>query len=92
MACINEVSTDVCGVNLVIPHYFYQIVQMDKPNLSDEEIIQSLPWTTKDLVDIAPENIVADFIDYPITLPMQSSKMNVFITNKLQLLPFIDSF
>ena len=92
VACINEVSTDVCGVNLVIPHYFYQIVQMDKPNLSDEEIIQSLPWTTKDLVDIAPENIVADFIDYPITLPMQSSKMNVFITNKLQLLPFIDSF
>lgn len=92
VACINEVSSDICGVNLVIPHYFYQIVQMDKPNLSDEEIIQSLPWTTKDLVDIAPENIVADFIDYPITLPMQSSKMNVFITNKLQLLPFIDSF
>ncbi|MBQ4799459.1 MSHA biogenesis protein MshI [Pseudoalteromonas sp. MMG006] len=92
VACINEVSTDVCGVNIVIPHSFYQIVQMDKPNLSDEEIIQSLPWTAKDLVDIAPENIVADFIDYPITLPMQSSKMNVFITNKLQLLPFIDSF
>ena len=92
VACTNEVSTDICAVNLVIPHYFYQIVQMDKPNLSDEEIIQSLPWTTKDLVDIAPENIVADFIDYPITLPMQSSKMNVFITNKLQLLPFIDSF
>ena len=52
---------------------------MDKPNLSDEEIIQSLPWTTKDLVDIAPENIVADFIDYPITLTMQSSKMNVLL-------------
>ncbi|MDN3389474.1 hypothetical protein [Pseudoalteromonas sp. APC 3691] len=79
VACTNEVSTDICAVNLVIPHYFYQIVQMDKPNLSDEEIIQSLPWTTKDLVDIAPENIVADFIDYPITLTMQSSKMNVLL-------------
>lgn len=92
VACTNQVSTEICAVNLVIPHHFYQIVQMDKPNLSDEEIMQSLPWTTKDLVDISPENIVADFIDYPITLPMQSSKMNVFITNKLQLLPFIDSF
>ncbi|ASM48658.1 MSHA biogenesis protein MshI [Pseudoalteromonas espejiana DSM 9414] len=91
-ACTNEVCAEVCAVNLVVPHYFYQIVQMDKPMLSDEEIIQSLPWTTKDLVDIPPENIVADFIDYPIIQPMQSSKMNVFITNKLQLLPFIDSF
>ncbi|ATC80977.1 MULTISPECIES: hypothetical protein [Pseudoalteromonas] len=90
--CTNEVCAEVCPVNLVVPHYFYQIVQMDKPMLSDEEIIQSLPWTTKDLVDIPPENIVADFIDYPIIQPMQSSKMNVFITNKLQLLPFIDSF
>ena len=90
--CTNEVCAEVCPVNLVVPHYFYQIVQMDKPMLSDEEIIQSLPWTTKDLVDIPPENIVADFIDYPIVLPMQSSKMNVFITNKLQLMPFIDSF
>ncbi|MGB1290656.1 MAG: MSHA biogenesis protein MshI [Pseudoalteromonas sp.] len=90
--CTNEVCAEVCPVNLVVPRYFYQIVQMDKPMLSDEEIIQSLPWTTKDLVDIPPENIVADFIDYPIVQPMQSSKMNVFITNKLQLLPFIDSF
>ena len=82
----------MCAVNLVIPHSLYQIVQIEKPALSDEEIIQSLPWTTKNLVDIDPENIVADFIDYPITLPMQSKKMNVFITSKLQLLPFIDSF
>ena len=92
VACTNEVCTDICSVNLVLPHFFYQIVQIDKPTLSDDEIIQSLPWITKDFVDIAPENIVADFIDYPITLSMQSSKMNVFISNKLQLLPFIDSF
>lgn len=90
--CTQQVSSDVCAVNLVIPHSLYQIVQIEKPALSDEEIIQSLPWTTKDLVDIDPENIAADFIDYPITLPMQSKKMNVFITSKLQLLPFIDSF
>lgn len=90
--CTNQVSRQTCAVNLVLPHFFYQILQMDKPTLTDEEIIQSLPWTTKDLVNIAPENIVADFIDYPITQAMQSSKMNVFIANKLQLTPFINSF
>ena len=79
--CTNEVCAEVCPVNLVVPHYFYQIVQMDKPMLSDEEIIQSLPWTTKDLVDIPPENIVADFIDYPIIQPMQSSNCSLLLIN-----------
>ncbi|NMR25024.1 MSHA biogenesis protein MshI [Pseudoalteromonas sp. NEC-BIFX-2020_015] len=90
--CTNEVSRQTCAVNLVVPHYFYQILQMEKPNLTDEEIIQSLPWTSKDLVNIAPENIVADFIDYPIALPMQSKKMNVFITDKQQIIPLINCF
>ncbi|MCQ8879166.1 MSHA biogenesis protein MshI [Pseudoalteromonas shioyasakiensis] len=91
-ACTNEVSKLCCTINLVIPHYYYQIVQMEKPNLTDDEIVQSLPWTSKDLVNIAPENIIADFIDYPISLPMQVAKMNVFITDKTQIQPFINSF
>lgn len=92
VACTTQICTDVCAVNLVIPHFYYQIVQMDKPAFDDQEIIQSLPWTSKDLVDIDPENIIADFIDYPLSLPMQSKKMTVFITNKQQLLPLVESF
>lgn len=90
--CTNEVSKLSCAINLVIPHHYYQIVQMEKPNLTDDEIVQSLPWTTKDLVNISPENIIADFIDYPISLPMQASKMNVFITDKTHIKPLINSF
>jgi len=90
--CTNEVSKLSCAINLVIPHHYYQIVQMEKPNLTDDEIVQSLPWTAKDVVNIAPENIIADFIDYPISLPMQARKMNVFITDKTQIQPFINSF
>ncbi|MBQ4832646.1 MSHA biogenesis protein MshI [Pseudoalteromonas sp. MMG010] len=91
-ACTNAVCKEPCKVNLVLPHFFYQIVQMEKPTLSDDEITQSLPWLAKDFVDIAPENIVADFTDYPISLPMQSNKMNVFITNKEQVKPLVDVF
>ncbi len=90
--CTNAVCNSISPVNFIIPPNYYQAVQMEKPNLTDEEIIQSLPWTAKDLVKIPPENIVADFLDYPLTAPMQASKINVYITDKSLLSPIINGF
>lgn len=52
-------------LQLILAPEFYQVVQLDKPALSDEEMLQALPWQIKDLVNIAPEDIIADFIDLP---------------------------
>ncbi|PAJ75983.1 hypothetical protein CJF42_01725 [Pseudoalteromonas sp. NBT06-2] len=86
--CINDLDVDYAKMAIVLPVHWYQIVQMDKPNLSVDEIKQSLPWTVKDLVTIPAESIIADFIENPI---MQSGqeRISVFAANKSLLMPII---
>ena len=43
-----------------------QIVQVDKPNVPENEINAALKWQIKDLVSIAPENMVVDYFDLPL--------------------------
>lgn len=68
---ISELSRLLAGVGkqtplqLILAPEFYQVVQLDKPALSDQEMLQALPWQIKDLVNIAPEDIIADYIDLP---------------------------
>ena len=88
--CINELDFDCVQLALVLPPHLYQIVQMDKPNLSIEEIKQSLPWTVKDLVTIPAESIIADFIENPIKQAGQE-KISVFAANKTLLMPIINA-
>ncbi|GAB58329.1 hypothetical protein [Rheinheimera nanhaiensis] len=67
----NELSRLLTGVSkqtqlqLILAPEFYQVVQLDKPALTDAEMLQALPWQIKDLVSIAPEDIIADYIDLP---------------------------
>lgn len=68
---VSELSRLLAGVGkqtpfqLILAPEFYQVVQLDKPALSDQEMLQALPWQIKDLVSIAPEDIIADYIDLP---------------------------
>ncbi|MEW5682755.1 MAG: hypothetical protein AB1780_10240 [Pseudomonadota bacterium] len=68
---VSELSRLLAGVGkqtplqLILAPEFYQVVQLDKPALSDQEMLQALPWQIKDLVNIAPEDIIADYIDLP---------------------------
>ena len=59
---------------------FYQLVQLDKPELSEEEMLQALPWQVKDLVSISPEDIIADYIDLPVH-SAQQAKINVVVAS-----------
>lgn len=86
--CIDELDVECAQVAIVLPSHLYQIVQMDKPSLSVEEIKQSLPWTVKDLVTIPAESIIADFIENPIKQAGQE-KISVFAANKTLLMPII---
>lgn len=88
--CINDLDIERAQVVIVLPAHLYQIVQMDKPNLSVEEIKQSLPWTVKDLVTIPAESIIADFIENPIKQGGQE-KISVFAANKTLLMPIINA-
>ena len=63
-------------VFLVLGESQSQIVQVDKPNLPDNEINAALKWLVKDLVTIAPENMIVDYYDMPI-LTGRQEKVNV---------------
>jgi len=61
---------------LVLNEAQSQVVQVDKPNVPESEINSALKWQIKDLVSIAPENMVLDFYDAPI-LAGGKEKINV---------------
>ncbi len=65
-------------LHIVLSPDFYQLVQLDKPAVSDSEMLQALPWQVKDLVSITPEDIVADYIDLPGNAA-QPAKINVVV-------------
>ena len=85
----------LCGgaakVYLLIPQSYYQIVQTEKPALEHDELVQSLPWTLKELVTLSPENIVSDYIDYPIQQAGKNAKINVFAADKNLLSPLVSA-
>lgn len=62
--------------NLVLNETQSQIVQVDKPSVPDSEINSALKWQIKDLVSIAPDNMVLDYYDAP-TLVGGKEKINV---------------
>ena len=74
--------------HLVLSNVHSQIVQVDKPNVPDSEINAALKWQIKDLVSIAPENMVLDYFDGP-TLAGGHEKVNVVCVAKNDLIEFI---
>lgn len=65
---LNRLLTEVSKqtpLQLILAPEFYQVVQLDKPALTEEEMLQALPWQIKDLVSIPAEDIIADYIDLP---------------------------
>lgn len=67
-----------CTLHLVLSAERYQLVQLDKPALAEPELLQALPWQIKDLVTIAPEDMVLDYIDLPVS-NTQQAKINVVV-------------
>ena len=62
-----NVDTPLLGkCHIVLNNQQSQIVQIDKPNVPNNEMIAALKWQVKDLVSIEPENMVLDYFDGPI--------------------------
>jgi len=69
------------GCHLVLPASHYQIVQIDKPSVPDNEIAAALKWQVKDLVTIAVDDMIVDYFDGP-TLAGGNAKLNVVCASK----------
>lgn len=70
--------------HLVLANTHSQIVQVDKPNVPAAELNAALKWQIKDLVSIAPENMILDYFDAP-TLAGGHEKINVVCCAKSDL-------
>lgn len=78
-------------LQLVLAPEFYQLVQLDKPALTEAELLQALPWQVKDLVSIAAEDMIADYIDLP-GYSGQQAKINVVVARQSWLKQLVQCF
>ncbi|MFD2167765.1 type IV pilus biogenesis protein PilM [Thalassotalea euphylliae] len=69
----------------------YQIVQVDKPNVPEEEVLGALKWQIKELVTYPPEDMVLDYFTGP-TLAGGAEKVNVVCASKDNLKSMVQLF
>ncbi len=81
----------IANVHLVLSASQYQIVQVDKPNIPEEEINAALKWQIKDLVTIEPENMIVDYFSGP-KLAGGGEKINVVCAKKQELMAYLSMF
>jgi len=74
--------------HLVLANSQSQIVQVDKPSVPDTEMNAALKWQIKDLVSIAPENMVLDYFNGPV-LSGGHEKINVVCVAKNDLIELV---
>lgn len=74
--------------HLVLSNTQSQIVQVDRPTVPDAEINAALKWQIKDLVSIAPDNMVLDYFDGPV-LAGGLEKINVVCAAKNELIELV---
>lgn len=86
----SDKSEHRANVHVVLSASQYQIVQVDKPNMPDDEINAALKWQIKDLVTIEPDNMVVDYFSGPI-LAGGAEKINVVCAKKQDLMSMISS-
>jgi len=75
--------------HLVLASSQTQMVQLDKPNIPENEVNAALKWQIKDLVSYSPEDMVLDYFDGP-TLAGGNEKINVVCASKNDLLTLIE--
>ena len=65
----------------------YQIVQVDQPNVPEEEMVAALQWLVKDLVTIPGDDLLLDYFSAPMVAGQQ--KLNVVCTQRSKVQPYV---
>jgi len=84
-------ETDVSGSDcqIVLGHGLYQIAQVEKPSIPENEFVQALLWSAKDLINIPNENIILDYFEFVSNNP-NANKLNVVACDKTMIKPVIE--
>lgn len=84
-----------CQTSIVIPAGRVQSTQIESSELPEGDIQATLPWKVKELINIAPQDMICDYIDMPLQPTGQGPKTQVLATSKKYLeaisAPFHDS-
>lgn len=67
---------------------FYQLVQLDKPEVPENELKAALRWQLKDLVSFEPGDMQFDYIDLP-GAHQQQSRLQVVVSSQRMLRPLV---
>lgn len=78
---IKEFQLDECACQVVLAGSQYQVMQVDKPQVPDEEMSAALKWSVKDIVQNSDE-LAMDYFDIPAQ-NMGTSKINL-VTSKIE--------
>ncbi|MCE2596029.1 biogenesis protein MshI [Motilimonas cestriensis] len=65
----------------VLSQHFYQQLQIERPNVADDELTQSLPFAIKELVSEPLHELVLDYYQVP-AVPMMAERLNVIYSQK----------
>lgn len=76
---------------LVLSASHYYNVQINKPDLPDNEIPAAIKWLVKDIVPIDPDEMIADYYDSPVIVS-GTQKINVVCSHLTSLKKYTDSF
>lgn len=82
---LRDFEKEACRVSVVLPQEMYHMVQVEKPDVPEEDITTALPWTLGELVPFDSNNIVLDYIDYPVQSRTGGKKIDVFAADKSSL-------
>lgn len=88
---LRDFEKEGCRVSVVLSQDMYHMVQVEKPDLPDEDITTALPWTLGELVPFDSDNMVLDYIDYPVQTRTGAKKIDVFAAEKSPLSALVQS-
>lgn len=71
------------AVMLVLSPSLYQSFQLDRPQLPTAEITSALKYHLRDLVSLAPADIVADYYDNPVQLVGQDKITAIVVAKRM---------
>lgn len=63
----------------------YQVLQMDAPNVGEEELHEALKWQVQDFIEYPVEQAIYDYIQLPADLYKDTQKVLVVVSSKGQL-------
>ena len=84
-AALSPFAKSTCNVSIVLSQDMYHMVQVDKPEMAEEDITTALPWTLGELVPYESSNMVLDYVDYPVKSRTGGQKIDVFAAEKSSL-------